>query len=64
MISEGSCDTENLSNDAKFSFVLKASAKCINVNVNSYFNISQYYSFYCIFDQINAALVSDDFCKH
>ncbi len=25
---------------------------------NSYFNISQYYSFYSIFDQINAALVS------
>ncbi len=24
---------------------------------NSRFNISQYYSFYCILDQINAALV-------
>ncbi len=28
-------------------------------------NISQYYKFYCIFDQINAALVSmGDFQKH
>ena len=45
MISEGSCDTEDWSNDAENPAIL---------NCN---NISQYYCF-CIFKQINAVLVS------
>ncbi len=63
MISKGSCDTKNWSNDAEnstlhhrnkllFFFIIKIKS--------SYFvkNTSQYYCFYCIFDQINAASVS------
>ncbi len=61
MISEGSCDTEGWSNYAKnsvlhhrnklhFSNILKQKTVLLISN-----NISQ---FYCIFDQINAALVS------
>ncbi len=54
MISEGSCDTEDSSNDAE------------NTAFDHRNNISQYYCFYCIFDQITAALVSrrDFFKKH
>ncbi len=59
MISEGSCDTEDWSNDCwKFSFAITG----INVlQYKSYLNcnnISHYYWFYHIFDQINAALVT------
>jgi len=55
MISKGSCDTEAWSNDAKNSALPS----------QEYFT-SQYYCFYCIFDQMNAALVSirDFFQKH
>ncbi len=53
MISEGSCDTEDWSHDAE--------------NVQ-YFKmvVIIFHNFYCIFDQINAALVSieDFFQKH
>ncbi len=51
------CDTED--GCWKFSFLkyflkmLKQKTFILNCN-----NISQYYCFYCIFDQINAALVS------
>ncbi len=59
MISEGSCDTEDWSNDTenlalhprnKLDFnIYKQKIVILNCN-----NISQYY---CIFDQINAALL-------
>ncbi len=56
MISEGPCYTEDWSNDFwKFSFAITGINyifKYIHVE-NRYFNcnsISQYYSFYCIFD--------------
>ncbi len=66
MISEGSCDTEDWSNDAENSalitginYILKYitidnSLKQSILNCN----ISQYYWFYCIFDQISGAWVS------
>jgi len=44
MISEGSCGTEDWSNDAE--------------NSNKYMDIYETIIIYCIFDQINAALVS------
>ncbi len=48
MISEWSCDTEDRN---KWHFKLY-------LNRNQLFKIiTQYYYFYCIFDQINAALV-------
>ncbi len=62
MISEGSCDTEDWSNDAensaahqrnKLHFTIYEIKDSLNCNV-----FSQYYCSYCIFDQINAALVS------
>ncbi len=63
MISEGSCDTEDWSNDAENAalyhrnkYILKY-IQIENVILN-YNNISQFYCFYWIFDQINAALVS------
>ncbi len=65
MISKGSCDTEDWSNDAKNSalphrnklYLYKIPIqKTIISHCN---NISQYYCFYCIFfNQIYAALVS------
>ncbi len=66
MISEGSCDTEDRSNDAensalhhrnKLQFTIYSNRK----DVLSCNNISQYYNFCCIFDQINAALFSMSF---
>ncbi len=55
MISEGSCDTEDWSNDAE-----NSTLPCIKIE-NSYFKlyyiISQYYFLYYI-SQINAALMS------
>ncbi len=39
----------------KLNFKVYLKEKTIILNCK---NISQYYSFYCIFDQINAALVS------
>ncbi len=32
-----------------------------NINIFIFYNISQYYCIYCIFDQINAALMSMSF---
>ncbi len=64
MISEGSRDTEDWSNICcKFSFAVKITFEN-TLKENSYFNT--YYYFYCIFDHINAALVSirDFFQKH
>ncbi len=63
MISEGSCDTEDWSNDAENSalitginYIFKYIKKKIFIsNCN---NISQYYCFYCIFDLIKVALVN------
>ncbi len=60
MISEGSCDTEDWSNDSKNSALITAInyifwQKIVILNCK---NISQYYCFYCIFGQINAGLVS------
>ncbi len=63
MISERSCDTKDWSNDAensalhqrnKLHFKMYFKIKQFFFNCN---NISQYYWFYCIFNQINAALV-------
>ena len=64
MISEGSCDTEDWSNDAdnsalhhrnKLYFKVFKKQKTIILNCN---NISQYYCFFCIYYEINAALMS------
>ncbi len=53
MISEGSCDTEDWSNDAENSALhhrnklyFKIYYKTVTLNSN---NIPQFYSFYCIF---------------
>ncbi len=58
MISEGSRDTEDWSNDDRINYILKY----IQIE-NSYFkfiNISQY-CFYFIFDQINAGLMNETY---
>ncbi len=60
MISEGSCDTEDWSNDAENSAFYhrnKLHFKIYLINILSN-NISQYYSFCCSFDQLNAPLMS------
>ncbi len=60
MISEGSCDTKDRNNAENTALITGRSyiLKYIQTeNILYYNNISQYYSFYCIFDQINAALV-------
>ncbi len=58
MISEGSRDTEDWSSDAENTGLLK-NIHFKNVQIYIFFIvITQYYSFYCIFDQINEALVS------
>jgi len=63
VISEGSCDTKDWSNDAensafdhrnKLHFKIFEDRKYFILNCN---NISQYYYFYCILEQINRALV-------
>ncbi len=66
MISEGSRDTEDWSNDAENSDLHHKNKVWFKIHLNTklYFNVSQYYWFYCIFDQINAVLVSiTDFFK-
>ncbi len=71
MISEGSWDTEDWSNDPENSALITAIndiLKYITIE-NSYFQLQYYFTilqFYCIFNQINAALVSikDFFQKH
>ncbi len=50
MISEGSCDTEDWSNDAENSDLITGINYILNCN-----NISQYYI--CIFDLLKAALL-------
>ncbi len=67
MFSEGSCDTEDWSNDAENSAMITEInyiLKCIKIenSLNSN-NIAQ---FYCVFDQIDRALMSirDLFQKH
>ncbi len=60
MISEGSCDTKDRSNTENSALITGRSylLKYIQTeNILYYNSISQYYSFYCIFDQINAAFV-------
>ncbi len=52
MISEGSCDTEDWSNVAENSALITG----INYIILNCNNILQYYCFYCIFNQINAAI--------
>jgi len=59
MISEESCDTKDWSKDAENSALITAiyyifTQKIVLWNCN---NISHYYSFYCIFHLIHAALV-------
>jgi len=56
-------DTEDWSNDDKFSFDHRNKLHFTTYphrkqQIQIVKNISQYYSFYCIFDQINAATVS------
>ncbi len=66
MISEGSRDTEDWSNDAENSDLHHKNKVWFKILLNTklYFNVSQYYCFYCIFDQINSVLVSiTDFFK-
>ncbi len=62
MISEGSCDTEDWSNDAENSALHHRNTLYLKEYSNRKLfycnNISWYYWFFCIFDQINAALVS------
>ncbi len=57
MISEGSCDTEDWSNDAENSAFHQRNI-LQNTAILNCIIISQYYCFYCVSDQINAALVS------
>ncbi len=60
MISEGSCDTEDWSNDAENSALHhKNKLYKYKTDILSCNNIFQYYSSYCVFDQINAALLRD-----
>ncbi len=68
MISEGSCDAEENSQQSLCITAIIYSLKYIQIeniilNCN---NVSQYYCYYCIFDQITAALGSrrDFFQKH
>ncbi len=51
MISEASCDTEDWSNDAENLFCITG------MNFNKEKSVSSI-SYYCIFDQINEAVVS------
>ncbi len=60
MISEGSCDTEDWSNDAEYSALLHRNyiLKYIKIE-NCYFTIIFHkISFFVYFDQINTALTS------
>ncbi len=59
MVSEGSYDNENIGVRAAESSALPSQEYIfIHIKIEAVFkcnNISQYYCFYCIFDQINAA---------
>ncbi len=50
MISEGSCDTEDLSNNAENSALI--------TEINYILKYIKKYIFFCIFDQIDTALMS------
>ncbi len=51
MISEGSCDTEDWSNDAENSALITAINYILKYNhIENNFLKSQFYCFYCIFD--------------
>jgi len=64
MISEGSCDTEDWSNDAENTALITGINYILtyiqieNVFIWNCSNISQYSCFYCIFYQISAAMLS------
>ncbi len=61
MISEGSCDTEDWSNDAENSALTEINyiLKCYNKKTGILnCNIVKFYCFYCIFNQINAVFVN------
>ncbi len=58
MFSEGSCNTEDWSNDAENSAMITEInyiLKCIKIE-NSYLNSNNIAQFYCVFDQIDRAL--------
>ncbi len=57
MISEGSCDTEDWSNDAENSALITGINYILKYILNIK-NISQYYCFCCILDQTNTGLVN------
>ncbi len=68
MISEGSCDTEDWNIDAENSANLNSENKCLKyIQIETVIvicnNISQFDSFYSIYDQINAALVNKKLLK-
>ncbi len=59
LISEGSCDTEDCSNDAENITGIKYIFKYIQIG-KSYFKLQKNFTilqFFCIFDRINVALV-------
>ncbi len=60
MISEGSCDSEYWSNDAENSALITAiNYILLYIKIeNSYFYCNNIKQYYCIFDQINVALLS------
>ncbi len=63
MISEGSCDTEDWSNDAENSALITGINSIlkyikIGTNIRNCIKILQYYFFFCIFDEIDIALMS------
>ncbi len=63
MISEGSCDTEDWSNDAE-NPALRHIWKYSQIYLILHSFYLKYYFFHCIFDQINGALLSEWLQKH
>ncbi len=60
MISEGSCNTEDWNNDADAITEIHFILKYITIE-NSYFKpFPNFALFYCIFEQINAALIAEE----
>jgi len=55
VISKGSCDTEGWSNDAENSALITGINYILIEKMFTLYNITLYY---CIFDQVNAGLVS------
>jgi len=58
MISEGACDSEDWSNDAE-NTALITGINYILLYSQKTTLLQQFYYFYCIFDQINAAFMRD-----